>query len=504
MGNGKIDTIIIGSGISGMATGIILAGEGERVLVLEQHRKQGGLTQTFTRKGARFPTGVHRLGSLRPGQPLWYYFKYLGLMDRLELVPMDENGFEHFYFPSQAYTIPFGRDRYRETLQAYFPEQRKGIDRYFKTFETAISNISMYNPGNIPGKDRTLEYTAPLKDYLESIGISGRLQSLITGNNPLYGIPSYECPLITHFAISDSYLNSSFRINEEKTPFSKALADSLESFGGRIRVNARVTQLVLKGKTAIGVKLDTGEVLESDKTVFTGHPGRVLELCPPELFRPVFRKRLNRPNTPGLFGLALKWTESECPFTDSDAYIYDSWDVNDQYQRTGFLKDDPPGMVYLSALPNRLTSGKSDQDMAVSALTGISEQETNELKKWYRSPEHPVYREMKNKLAEKILDHIAGVYPDVRDQVEVANSYSSMTFQRYTLTENGSAYGIKKTSRHFLEGMFSPATKVRNLYLAGQSIGFNGIHGAVVSGVNVCRLLLGNDYLINKIAGVEQ
>ena len=90
------DTIIIGSGISGMAAGIILAKEGERVLVLEQHRVSGGLTQTYSRDGMVFPTGVHRLGSLRPGQPLWYYFKYLGLLERLDLVALSNNCFERF------------------------------------------------------------------------------------------------------------------------------------------------------------------------------------------------------------------------------------------------------------------------------------------------------------------------------------------------------------------------------------------------------------------------
>ncbi len=46
----KFDTIIIGSGVSGMAAGITLAKEGEQVLVLEQHQYPGGLTQTYERK----------------------------------------------------------------------------------------------------------------------------------------------------------------------------------------------------------------------------------------------------------------------------------------------------------------------------------------------------------------------------------------------------------------------------------------------------------------------
>jgi phytoene dehydrogenase-like protein len=102
-----------------------------------------------------------------------------------------------------------------------------------------------------------------------------------------------------------------------------------------------------------------------------------------------------------------------------------------------------------------------------------------------------------------VLDHIALVCPDVKARAEVVGSYSSLTFQRYTLTKGGSAYGIKKTARRFLEGWFNPATRVRNLFLTGQSIGFNGIHGSIVSSVNLCGLLMGNAYITGKIAGVE-
>ena len=470
-----IDTIIIGSGISGMAAGIILAKEGERVLVLEQHRVAGGLTQTYSRKGTIFPTGVHRLGSLQPGQPLWYYFKYLDLLDRLDLVGLSNECFERFYFPSNDYKIPVGREQYQHKLLGYFPDQEKGITRYFSDFNTVISNIGMYDPSVTPEKDRSLQYTGPLKKYLESIGISGRLKSLLTANSPLYGLKSEECPLLTHFVVSDSYLNSSFRINESKTPFSRALVHSLESHGGKVLVNARVKQLIIKNKTATGVMLDNDERLEAKKVVFSGHPSLVLDICPWELFRPVFRKRLNQANTPGLFGLALKWKQDTCPFKKNDAYIYDSWDVDYQYGRNGILKNESLGMVYLSALPNSNASGKSKRDVAVTALTGINDEETNVLKKTYRESKDISYKTLKTKITGKILNHIAIAYPDIRDNVEVADCYSSVTFQRYTLTKNGSAYGIKKTAQHFLEGMFSPATKVKNLFLTGQSIGFNGI-----------------------------
>ena len=163
-------------------------------------------------------------------------------------------------------------------------------------------------------------------------------------------------------------------------------------------------------------------------------------------------------------------------------------------------------MVYLSALPNNDKSDKnksdpekSNQSFAVTASTGISSKETSFLKKYYKESKNDKYKAAKNKITQKTLNHIKQVYPDCHDAIEVVDTYSPMTFQRYTMTKNGSAYGIKKTARHFLEGMFHPATKVRNLFLTGQSIGFNGIHGSIVSSVNLCQVLLGKEYLTDKI-----
>jgi all-trans-retinol 13,14-reductase len=46
------DTIIIGSGIGGLACAAALVKFGYKVLVLEQHCLAGGLAQTFSRKGS--------------------------------------------------------------------------------------------------------------------------------------------------------------------------------------------------------------------------------------------------------------------------------------------------------------------------------------------------------------------------------------------------------------------------------------------------------------------
>ena len=66
----KQQVIIIGSGMGGLSCGVILAKNGYDVTVLEQGHQIGGCLQCFTRRGARFETGMHFIGSAAEGQTL--------------------------------------------------------------------------------------------------------------------------------------------------------------------------------------------------------------------------------------------------------------------------------------------------------------------------------------------------------------------------------------------------------------------------------------------------
>ena len=53
----NLDTIVIGSGIGGLTTAVLLSRAGQKVLVLEQHDQAGGCCHTFVDKGYEFDTG---------------------------------------------------------------------------------------------------------------------------------------------------------------------------------------------------------------------------------------------------------------------------------------------------------------------------------------------------------------------------------------------------------------------------------------------------------------
>ncbi len=487
----KYDAIIIGSGVSGMTAGLILAKSGLRVIVLEQHRIPGGLMQSFKRGGMTFPTGVHRLGALEEGQVLRRYFEYLGVLDDLRLVPMDEDGFEEYVFPGMRLGVPKGAENFRERLISLFPGEEKAIRAYFAAMAASVEGFGFYTlSGDFTGgnMDGSLSLTA----LLDGLGCSQPLKSVLTAANPLYGLHPDHCPAETHFLVMDSFLQSSFRVDEKRAPMGAVFAAALEKRGGELRCGALVEEILAEERSARGVRLKGGEVLRGDLVIHTGHPGSLLTLCGEKEFRPVFRNRLRESeNTPGAFGVAMTFRGGACPLGGRDAYIYESMDTGAQYTERQPELTGWPHMVYCSALPGE---GGRHAVTAMATVPGGT----------FGPPEGggartSEYDGLKERLGEKIRSLMEARLPELKGRLKVEDTYTPVTFEEYTLAPGGTAYGIRKCTTSFRRSRFLPATRVRGLMLAGQSIFLPGILGALTSAVVTCSVLPGQEGLMTKI-----
>jgi len=88
----KYDIPIIGSGIGELTCGYILSKNGYKVAIFEQGAQFGGCLQTFKRRGVKFETGVHFIGSMGEGQILNRYFYYLSFYTSTPLTYSDYTG----------------------------------------------------------------------------------------------------------------------------------------------------------------------------------------------------------------------------------------------------------------------------------------------------------------------------------------------------------------------------------------------------------------------------
>ncbi len=483
--------VIVGSGVSGLTSAIILAREGWRTLVVEQAPQCGGLMQNYYRRDRSCPTGVHTLGALDEGQILWRYLKYLNVLGRLQLSRLDDEAFHEYRFADQSFLLPQGHAAASEALRSAFPRQRAAIDQYFAEMRRTAAQFQYYNLSQEPTEAAWLS-RENLAEYLECLTDSVELRAVLSAVNPLYGVEPAACPLQLHFLVMDSILRSAHRVDEDHMPLAQAYAESLRAAGGELRTRSRLTQIAVSERQVTGVELQDGDVVRTKHVIFTGHPRHLLNLCAPELFRPTFRKRVRAlPDTMSPFAVALR-AQVRQRAANRDLIIYRDFDTSSLYGAP--REDSGPSMVYCTVAPSQRTD-----DLSISAMC-LSPYE--DWSAWWSStvdnrPDD--YHAAKQRLADDVLEVARPALDAVATQLEVIDSFTPLTIRDYTLAPGGTCYGIKKTLHSGRFAFFPAHTGVGGLLLAGQSILLPGILGSLISGVRACAVLLGVDYLFDKI-----
>ena len=118
--------VIIGSGLGGLACGVMLARNGYDVTVLEQGAQIGGCLQCFNRGGVKFETGMHFIGSAAPGQTLDRLMRYLGLGD-VALSRLDSMAYDIVSLSGAQFKFANGREAFIEQMGSYFPSEKDSI-----------------------------------------------------------------------------------------------------------------------------------------------------------------------------------------------------------------------------------------------------------------------------------------------------------------------------------------------------------------------------------------
>ena len=112
------------------------------------------------------------------------------------------------------------------------------------------------------------------------------------------------------------------------------------------------------------------------------------------------------------------------------------------------------------------------------------------------------YIEAKEQITNNIIDFAVGYCPKLKNSIEHIYSASPLTYEHYTGTPRGSAYGILKDYRNTMATLLSTRTKLSNLYLTGQNLNVHGALGVTLTAATTCAQLLGTEYLAKKIGGV--
>lgn len=481
--SGKV--LIIGSGIGGLSTAIILAGLGFDVTVLEKNRRPGGLLRSYTRDGIECEVGVHYLGSLDRGQILRRFFDYLGVTDKIPVTRMGEDGiidrylFEPDTHQPAIFDLPPGMDRFEEQLRVTFPGEQKQIDEIIKPIYKAADQLHALDFLDIDGNDFSLlDQCRSLGGILDDLQVSPRLRSVLAIASSWIGVPLGDCPAFYHNMALASYVSSSWRLGCSGSTMADVLAERLRELGGKIRTGAQVERIMVQSKVVTGLQLSSGEELAGGTVIGAVHPKVVLDMLPQKgAVRPSYRQRISGiKDTHGIFSVHARIDADAHPELPYNIFKIDTdrrGNVPDlrYYQ---IRKCERKGTNLLSIL----TSGR-DELWKPWAETGTG----------HRGQE---YANAKMDLAGQLIREAEDLLSPFKG-LEILDTYTPLTLRDWVNTPGGSAYGVQRSASQMLATALLNRTPVKGLYLAGQNVMAPGIIGTIMGSFSTVQLLLGPD-----------
>lgn len=501
----EFDILVIGSGLGGLVSALILAKEGLKVCVLEKNNQYGGNLQTFSRDKLIFDTGVHYLGGLSEGQNLHQFFSYLGIMDELQLRKMDEDGYDKITFGEDEMEYPHaqGYENFVEQLSKYFPEERDNLENYCEEIQRVCSQFPRYH---LVGKDNYNEEILHLntKRFIESLTSNKKLQAILLGSNFLYAGDSENIPFYVHALTVNSYIQSAYKCIKGGSQISKLLIRRLREHGAEVHKHAEVFEFIFDENSVLsGVKTSGGKEYFAKKLISNIEIRSTLKLLGEERLKKSFVNRIvSWEPVPSCFSVYLVMKPQS--FQNFNYNIYHFANEEMVWNAYRYQKQSWPETYMLSS-----TESKDNHGFAES-LTAISYMDFEEVEEWKNTfntvaDEHERgtrYEKFKLEKAEKMIDALEKKFPDLRKSIKTFYTSSPLSYRDYIGSFNGNMYGYCKNSENPLKTMVSPRTKIDNLFLTGQSVNMHGILGCTIGAFNTCAEILGRELVDERLTDI--
>lgn len=474
--------LIIGSGIGGLSTGIILAQLGFDVTVTEKNSRPGGMMRSYVRQGVHCNVGLHYLGALDEGQVLRRCFDHLGISGELPLLRMGNDGpIDRYLFADEGlgieqFDVPAGFAAYEANLRAAFPAQQRQINELMTILHRSASQFDqldfLYSDNPVQS---WFEQAEPLGAVFDRIGCDAGLRAVFGLPSVLIGIPPAVCPQFYHTMALASYLSSAWRLTSNGAHMADVCVRRLESLGGRVRSSDAVVQIRAEDGSVRGVTLDSGETIDAALVIGAIHPKKVVELLPSENLKASYRRRVQAlADTKGMTAV-----HALVPADRHPAIPHNLFSI-----RTD-ARGDATDLIYVQLRP----SEQPGQNL-LSLLSSGHEPLWERWRHTESGKRGDDYRRAKNEFAhgllaqtEKIIGPLSGMH--------LLDVSTPLTIRDWVNSPDGSAYGVMRSTEQLLSGALLNRTSLRGLFLAGQSVMAPGVLGTIIGSLATVQFIVG-------------
>ncbi|WP_264564782.1 phytoene desaturase family protein [Flavobacterium sp. N3904] len=501
----EYDSVIIGSGVGGLATAICLARAGQKVLVLEQHYVPGGWSHSFTLNGQRFSPGVHYVGLIDEGQSTNELYRGLGIANDMVFFRMNKYAYEHGVIGNETFHFPSGVNNLTDTLVARFPNEEKNIKEYLTLVQRVNKELQLIPTlkgfwQNITVPFRTKHFGKfslfPLKRVIGWHIKDPLLKAVLNIQCGDHGLSPKKACFPVHCSVMNHYFDGGFYPMGGGGGIVKAMTNGVKRHGGEVRVKQDVDKIIIEDKKAIGVQLKNGQKIFAKNIISNADPSIT------------YLNLVGKPNLSK--GLVKKLEKTKYSVTSLILFLTLDMDVTQFGIDSGniwMMKDENDDANFDDLMNNEIADGDSFPAVFISCTTikdpvsfngryhnfeVVTYVNYDNLSDFngledYHSPEYTIFKE---KVIDKLMNNIEKIIPGAKKNIVQVALGTPKTNEFYVNSTRGNVYGTEKTLNQVGPFSYKNKSEIENLFLCGASTLSHGVGGATHSGVAAAALIL--------------
>ena len=503
------DTIVIGSGIGGLANAALLSKLGKKVCVLEQHYTAGGFTHSYERNGYEWDVGVHYIGEMqRPQSPLRRIFDVIS-DGQLKWAPMDPC-YDRIIIGDRRYDFVAGRENFAAELKKHFPDEAQAIDRYIEIVRKVSRSMQRFffaqamPPAfaRLYNRLRRLwipkEAVMTVREVLSSLTNNEELIGVLTGQWGDYGMVPAEATFLMHAAVAKHYFDGGNYPVGGSWKMADTIIPVIRAAGGEVFTYARVKQIIVDNGRATGVVMENGDRLLADGVVSSvGARLTFGELLPKTQRRQHgYAKKLKMVKASGstltLF-IGCKGSAAELKLPKTNLWIYPTPHHEKNVRQFQKGPDEAFPLLYVS-FPSAKDPEWDQHYPGKSTVQVITMAPYEWFEQWRGSTWNQRgadYEAFKEKLARRMLAGLYEQMPQLWEAVDFYELATPLSTEWFHLYDRGEIYGLDHGPLRFRQDWLHPVTPVKGLYMTGQDVVTAGVGGALMGGVLTTAAMLG-------------
>ena len=492
------DVIVIGGGLSGLSSALMLADKGKDVLVLERHNLPGGLATSFVRGGVEIEATLHEMMSIGdPGKRLkiGQFLEDMGV--NIDWLDVPEA--YHLSVPGIEKTMHPGFERFAREADEVCPGTYQKVLDLLKLCHTVYDSVNelsihpMSKPAMLMKHEafvKTAGYSA--QEVIDTFGLPQKAVDLLAPYWIYVGAPLSILPFTIWAVLMADYVGYGSKVPKKLShEMSLKMQERAEEMGVQVELRQPVEKILVRDGKAYGVRTKRGDEIHADYVISAAYPNKVYtsmiepaDAVPDKAIKMVNGRRIGL--TAFTVFLLLDKSAEELGITDYNVFLGETMDTDkifENYKGTG------PYNYLTTICLNHANPTCTPEGTCILSITALPR-----IEGWQQVGADEIDK-VKHETAKSMVDAMSKYYGvDLLAHALEVIIETPMTVAHYTGMWNGCIYGYLHSMDDHIVARLQTAEEehfIDHLEFAGaHQISGNGMGPAVTNGRKAAKNVL--------------